>query len=668
MVCTVRSASLHGGGGVSEVGIEMIRAKEEVNLSSGQTLGWLLVLLAWAWAAVVGNGFELQRQAVVVAVLLLGTGLCCASRDGIPIRAWWVWMVLIVASYFLVRGLTSPVWDLARRDMILVAGALLSICAGSIGLRSGRGRGMFLVALGGLLIANAGFGFFQKFHDPAFSVLRGPRADQLGVSGFYYHRNYLAGFLEFCLPVFGAWALTVRAKGWKVVGGILMAGGIVLAWATASRGGFAVCGLGLLTVVALWLGSIWGGLSGRAKSGAAGAVVVCTVALLVVWRIAFESLQIGRTGEELGMSDFQLRLRLSGIGFDIWQQNPLWGNGARSYSYEVINRYGGGGLPAWLGNPDMAHNDYIQALADYGLVGLILLGLLGVLMGLGAFRGVLSSSKDAGGWVKLTFVAALLAASLHAVVDFNLHILPNLMLLALLAGGSLGMLEPRKGRGNFIGVVAVLAVGGVVMGATIHELRTTPRWFRMEQLRGEERYREMRVLAAEAPEFHLMREIARDSNRRRLGASAPGQTGTLVAQCLVDWRAAYARHAHDPETISNLARALDWSGEFEEAEGYHRQALAAAGSRENKYGLKGAYAEHLRLWAGARWQSREPGAARYLYEQARAWSEASRTSGNHGLTRAQYLEMLKWLDSRIQYLEHAGISSEPDERILSVEQ
>jgi O-antigen ligase len=72
--------------------------------------------------------------------------------------------------------------------------------------------------------------------------------------------------------------------------------------------------------------------------------------------------------------------------------------------------------PDWVGE---AHNDYLQALTDGGLVGIALtLGLVGV-----ALRGALARARRSP--LDLGLLGALLGLALHALVDFNWQIPAN---------------------------------------------------------------------------------------------------------------------------------------------------------------------------------------------------------------------------------------------------
>ena len=124
----------------------------------------------------------------------------------------------------------------------------------------------------------------------------------------------------------------------------------------------------------------------------------------------------------------------------VWQENVWWGVGPAHYDYRFRQF-----RPVEIQlRPYWAHNDYLNALAEWGVVGTTLVASAWVLLGLGVLKtwpAVRSSPRDLGpdrGSNKFALVigasiglAAILA---HSVVDFNMHIPANAILaIALMA-------------------------------------------------------------------------------------------------------------------------------------------------------------------------------------------------------------------------------------------
>ncbi len=129
----------------------------------------------------------------------------------------------------------------------------------------------------------------------------------------------------------------------------------------------------------------------------------------------------------IGLGGFLSALETRGIQrsrFDLWTDMlpmvprfPIFGTGLDAFStayagYQTVSKVG----PDWVGE---AHNEYLQALLDTGLVGAALvLAMLAIVFGHALPRARHSA-------VDLGVFAALLAVALHNLVDFNWQIPAN---------------------------------------------------------------------------------------------------------------------------------------------------------------------------------------------------------------------------------------------------
>ncbi len=105
------------------------------------------------------------------------------------------------------------------------------------------------------------------------------------------------------------------------------------------------------------------------------------------------------------------------------------GSGAGTFS-EVFPYYQPSDIPGFFRH---AHNEYFQILAEFGLVGTVLLGSTLVMMWfLPAVRG--RSYFDLGRWGRYCLSLALLGVALHSLVDFRLRAPVICMLVASFMG------------------------------------------------------------------------------------------------------------------------------------------------------------------------------------------------------------------------------------------
>jgi len=83
-----------------------------------------------------------------------------------------------------------------------------------------------------------------------------------------------------------------------------------------------------------------------------------------VW--VFQSRAIKAEGVEV-VFDSDVRLGYWSMAVEQFVEHPIFGAGSRSYSYECF-RYWSPNLDTGEANPEFAHNEYLQLLADYGIV------------------------------------------------------------------------------------------------------------------------------------------------------------------------------------------------------------------------------------------------------------------------------------------------------------
>src|SRR4029077_683865 len=109
---------------------------------------------------------------------------------------------------------------------------------------------------------------------------------------------------------------------------------------------------------------------------------------------------------------------------------PVFGCGLGGYE-TAFSRFKKSGV---LVTDDFAHNDYLQLLAELGLVGFVIGAVLAFSVVRMALRGAVMSSDPEVRYCAVASVGALAAIALHSLTDFNLYVPANAMLLAWIAG------------------------------------------------------------------------------------------------------------------------------------------------------------------------------------------------------------------------------------------
>lgn len=249
-------------------------------------------------------------------------------------------------------------------------------------------------------------------------------------SGAFFCPNHFANLLDMTVP----FALAIAASPASGLPLRLLAGYSVLValpplYLTQSRSGWIGMLVGSVTVLVLL------GLRRSVRRFLTTIVVaplVLGAAAVLVWMWS-------------PMVQERVELALQGnIRIQMWKdtwlmiQDRFWlGWGAASYRW-VYTHY-------WVHmnnflDPEHAHNDFIQAWAEFGLVGLVLLvGAVAVLVGkmLWPLRRL---ESDRSATLIIAFVGGLVATSAHACFDYNFHIFGNASSLVMMAGLAAGSL------------------------------------------------------------------------------------------------------------------------------------------------------------------------------------------------------------------------------------
>lgn len=387
------------------------------------------------------------------------------------------------------REVTSPEPWMAGAFFRLTLGCWVMYLIVASALATPAARVWFLVVLMGVGLVQAGLGaaqfggvlgrcpqgWFSEFHR---SYLDGSllQAGQImrRASGLYQNANHLAWFLN-AVGLFGiAMACLGRGRAWQkvvyaYVGVACSAAGLLC----LSRGGILGWVAGSLVILVLAIVAIF--VSGTGRRWTLTALLVAAVVIPAVTLSLFASQSI----------EVQTRMNVlfaDAYRPEIWktslrhlQVNPLSGTGAGTF-VEFSRRFRDG---ASTYDDYQAHNDWLQVAGEYGVVGFSLL-LLALVVHLHAgWQGYVSALKArlAVGSLPQSNSAALLMGAMavavtfavHSLVDFNLQVVPNALLAAVVAGilagsrpdyvAGVARQAPKSGRIAYSVLVGVSALG-----------------------------------------------------------------------------------------------------------------------------------------------------------------------------------------------------------------
>jgi O-antigen ligase len=266
-----------------------------------------------------------------------------------------------------------------------------------------------------------------------------PHASQ--ASGAFVNRNHLAGMLEICLAV-GIGLMIAQMEdrpGRNLHRRLHDLAVLLLSPKAALRLLLVVMVLALVMTrsrmgnTAFFASLLVAGVIALILSQRASRSIVILIASLVVIDILFVGAWFGvertiQRIEETTIRQVEERVDPSIYAVGMFQDYRWFGTGGGTF-YTAFTRYRGHDIEPFY---DHVHNDYVQFLAETGLIGA---GLLALLVAMSVLCALLAQSRrrdPLARGVAFAVVMGVIALGIHSTVDFNLQIPANAFLFVIL--------------------------------------------------------------------------------------------------------------------------------------------------------------------------------------------------------------------------------------------
>lgn len=441
---------------------------------------WALGLCAAFFVIIAATGIDLITSRIGVGLVGLGVALCVVSilrlvNPPLSSRPWLTIFSLLGAGYLVGRALMGGPEGLAVHDVALVLSAIgiyLSVTS------TGRGvRGFWIILLAILVAVNVGLAISQSVLENPFYFWQPGGSDESHAIGLFAHYNAFASFLNGTVFFFLSYTFFGRNVAARWACALLSLGLIVTLVMSQSRGGW----LSFVVGGSLWMVLLILFLKQR-RSKLLGIVSIAVVLLGVggivssVWVVQrITEKRVEKYEENTGrkveakVSDGG-RVAFQQMGFEIFLDSPVVGGGARAFSYRALEKWDPDTLELWMGDPEFAHNEFIQLLSDYGLVGFVLVLVLLLIHGIvGVINLVSEDDRDPGLSIwQLGAAGGLVAMLCQSYFSFIFHFPACVVLcafqLAILASQSK---EKSKSRPVFRFTELVIGIGGLGVAAAL---------------------------------------------------------------------------------------------------------------------------------------------------------------------------------------------------------
>lgn len=401
----------------------------------------LLGGVAWQLGGVRAETMAWALPALVVLAILVAIRWWSWRPSGAPIGWWWGLPMVFWAS--IQTMWLSPLPDRTWLDAVqwgwMAAGWMVAVHL----MREPGARRILVWSVGVVTLVGVAAAGYQHWVDPAWLPMgrRLPEQYWGRSSGIFGGPNNFAMLLAMLLPVTTAWAFQLKRSRLARIGALfavgLLGSGLLL---TVSRGTW----LAFAVALSAWPLTYPHWTLGRRLLGAVGVLVVAGVLLaLAYWMVPMVRARIDIMRANSGEVTRPIMWRAAG---QLWCESPWVGAGGGSFQV-LLERHR---PPRFWDAPRWVHNDYLNTLCEYGLVGLgASFGVVAVGVGGVWFRRRkrVSEVEDPAEDVFAKGLGiGLLALALATFIDFHLKI-PALVLVA--AGGGaewLRRIAPRRQR------------------------------------------------------------------------------------------------------------------------------------------------------------------------------------------------------------------------------
>lgn len=493
------------------------------------------------------------------------------------------WAVLLFVGYAIARCQFAPIEFLARNELIRVliyAFLFFAVLNNLHRQESAQWVALVLVFLAMTISLYAIYQFLTgskyvwHFIKPDQYLNRG--------SGTYICPNNLAGFLEMILPLGLAYLLASRLSPVKKVflgyASLVILCGIGV---SLSRGGWLATGGSLFVFLALLL---------RKRGHRLLAIVLLVILAGAVFGFVRQTQRAEERFKKMfipGQADDSLaRLALWRPAWRMWQDHFWWGVGPGHFDAR-FDQYR---PPTIQLRGQWVHNDYLNTLTDWGLVGAGLVVAAWMLLFAGVFRTWKFVAPPSDDLIqehsnRSAFVfggsIGLLAILMHSFVDFNMQIPANAILaitLMALLSSTLRFASDRYwvtlgSAGKIMAALIGLAGAAYLGQQAIHR---ADEYVWLERARRATNSTEQteamkRACAAEPRDFEASYNLG--EILRRVSWRGNDDYRDLAEAAMTWFKRGMASNPYDQNNFLGYGMCLDWLGRHTEAEPYFRHAL-----------------------------------------------------------------------------------------------
>lgn len=337
--------------------------------------------------------------------------------------------------YFLARAYFSEVGGLARQDLFLIVSAamlygILTQTLPSKALRKYVSMGFIILMILNILmlipVVNHGLDSFLNFSNGTSN------------SGLFNHKSLFGNFVALmsCFTLSYA-MLGERNKRLRIGAFVLSLLGCAAVVISSSRGSFFALIGGVSVVILCWF------VKNSFKHNRINKNLISYVSIVVLLFVGIGGYIGGKhilEERDTTLSESNSRIYYFAVTLAQIPDAPIIGSGSRSVEYKSYENWSLE-LADHLLDFKFTHNEYLQSVADYGIVGFLLLLIVlfwHLLTGFRVYFNALVTGKHANISYVVGGISILVASSIHMLFSFPAHGYINLLLMMMAATWCLG--------------------------------------------------------------------------------------------------------------------------------------------------------------------------------------------------------------------------------------
>ncbi len=376
---------------------------------------------------------------------------CLFNTTYFGIPKWAFGSVFLLLAYVTIRATDSEVAYFSREDSSLLIVCFIAYSLFVTLFTEVKWRRALFWVITALAVVNVVYALLQLFVSPTVWIIPGyERTFTQRIGGLFNQPDHFACFMAVTIPLLLASSLFGNhGRGMRVSLVVLAVMSMAVTLFSKSAVGYLAVAVSVGAFVSLSLFLTWQNLNRRLRK--------YIVTLGIVSSIVFGGILFTNFGSVYE----RITTKAGGIQLEqVWESarlqfasEPIAGTGSRSF-YFHSRRHSSGLNPNKGTEPEFAHNEYLQVLAEYGLIGLLLVLAIAVthfrpgFQFVSAYRGFKSATdwpiprSDHLAWV-VGGIAGLAAIAVQSCFDYVMHV-PSIAILASALLGFLACPDPMS--------------------------------------------------------------------------------------------------------------------------------------------------------------------------------------------------------------------------------